>query len=109
MSRARLRVRPVHSMTAPSVVRMWKRYLKRSEMALSVREFPNPGSSCVKVSAACFMSGSNSFRVEFFEVVEIGEQHVVALVHGYDGADSCTGFGIAAWHADVVASVGTLG
>ena len=45
--------------------------------------------------------------VDALEVVKVGDEHVVALVHGHNGADGCTCYGIAAWHAGVIPSVGT--
>lgn len=47
--------------------------------------------------------------VDALEVVKVGDEHVVALVHRHDGADGGTGHGIATGHADLVASVCTLG
>lgn len=47
--------------------------------------------------------------VDALEVVKVGDEHVVALVHRHDGADGGTGLCVTAWHTGVVASDCTLG
>jgi hypothetical protein len=50
-----------------------------------------------------------SFVVDAFQILKVCAEEIVALVHGHDGADSGTGLCVTAEHAEMVASVGTLG
>ena len=55
------------------------------------------------------LAGQPALVVDADKIIEVCDEHVVGFVHGHDGADSGTGLCVTAEHAEMVASVGTLG